>query len=412
MIIEDWLLIFMALALVIVIWDVIRHRRMAKRIAEAQKMESIGRLAGGIAHDFNNMLAGISSAADFIKLKLGKKHELYRYAQIIVDSCIRASHLTHQLLLFSRSKSDTPMRIDVYAGLDETAYLLEHSVNSRVKVKIIKKAEKHEICGYPDLVHNLILNLGLNAKDAMPSGGVVTIATRNVNLSRADIRKAVLNAEPGEYLEVSVSDTGGGIPKNLRNKIFEPFFTTKGSERGTGLGLAAVYGIVRKHNGTITYESSSSGTVFHVYLPLADENCEMELYDPHPSCPLPAGIRSKIMVVDDEVVLRELLTDILKHFDAEVVSTGDSANAVELYKNTPGIDVVMLDVIMPEKSGLEVYHDLRKINPALKTVFMSGYTEDNNIQDVVATDENTLFVAKPYQISDVVDKVSKLLAKN
>ena len=411
MIIEDWLLIISGIIFGVIIWDLYRHRRIAKRIAEAQKMETVGRLAGGVAHDFNNMLAGINSAADYIKLKLGLDHELNKYAQIITDSCIRASQLTHRLLLFARSQSAEKMRIDVHAGLDETGYLLEHSGKDKVKVIIEKKATKHIICGYPDLVHHMILNLGINAKDAMPQKGEIKIATKNVELKKSDIKDMVMNVKSGEYLEISVSDKGKGIPKEIQNKIFEPFFTTKGEGKGSGLGLAAVYGIVRRHEGTIKVDSSSQGTTFKIYLPLADENCQMELYNPHPACSFPRKLKSKIMIIDDEVLLVKLLKDILNQFDVDVETESESLKAVSKYQ-TLEADIVMLDVVMPEKNGIEIYEELKKINPNQKIIFMSGYSEDSRLDRILATDSNTQFIAKPYQINEVIDKVSKLLAKN
>ena len=411
MIIEDWLLIISGIIFGVIIWDLYRHRRIAKRIAEAQKMETVGRLAGGVAHDFNNMLAGINSAADYIKLKLGLDHELNKYAQIITDSCIRASQLTHRLLLFARSQSAEKMRIDVHAGLDETGYLLEHSGKDKVKVIIEKKATKHIICGYPDLVHHMILNLGINAKDAMPQKGEIKIATKNVELKKSDIKDMVMNVKSGEYLEISVSDKGKGIPKEIQNKIFEPFFTTKGEGKGSGLGLGAVYGIVRRHEGTIKVDSSSQGTTFKIYLPLADENCQMELYNPHPACSFPRKLKSKIMIIDDEVLLVKLLKDILNQFDVDVETESESLKAVSKYQ-TLEADIVMLDVVMPEKNGIEIYEELKKINPNQKIIFMSGYSEDSRLDRILATDSNTQFIAKPYQINEVIDKVSKLLAKN
>ncbi len=412
MILEDGLLILMGIVLIVVIWDVFRHRRIAKNIAEAQRMEAVGRLAGGVAHDFNNMLAGISSAAEYIQLKLGNKHELSKYTRIIADSCVRASHLTHQLLLFARAQKEHCVKIDVHAGLDDTVYLLKHGINPRIKIKLEKKAEKHEICGYPDLVHNMILNLGLNAKDAMPGGGTVTIATQNVRLNRSEAGKGIFQVPAGEYLEISVADTGTGIPRQLRGKIFEPFFTTKGEGKGTGLGLAAVYGIVRRHNGTIMFDTSPHGTKFKIYLPLADENCEMESYEPHPSCSLHVRMKHKIMIVDDEKILTEILSDILKHFEAEVITVTDSMAALKTFEEQNGVDVVMLDVVMPDKSGVEVYRELRQKSPELNIIFMSGYTEDQNIQEILTEDNRTQFISKPYRVSEIVDKVSKSLAKN
>lgn len=412
MTIEIWLLVLVIMVIIFIIRDVFYRYRFSKRIFEAQKMESIGRLAGGVAHDFNNMLTGINSAASFIDMQLGRNHELHKYTKIISDSCIRAAHLTNQLLMFSRTNNDSCMLIDVHDGLEETVYLLEHGLPHNIKVLLESTAEKHVICGYTDLIHNLILNLGFNSKDAMPQGGEIIIKTSNVSLSRADLKKCIIPASPKDYLEIMVSDTGHGIPKAIQGKLFEPFFTTKAIGKGTGLGLAAVYGIVKKHEGTISFESSSSGTIFKIYLPLAPENSTLPVYQARFPEHLRRNLEGKILIVDDEALLLEVLSDILKSYGSEIISAQDSLSALDLYQNNQDVEIVMLDVIMPKKSGVELYHELRQLNPNLKIVFMSGYTSNAELDLILHQDENTLFLQKPYQISDVVDKLAKLLAKN
>ncbi len=412
MTLEIWLLIFMIMALVAVIWDVSRHCRISSRLAHSQKMESMGRLAGGVAHDFNNMLAGISSAAEYIGMNLKDTDNLQRYVKIITDSCTRASHLTEQLLLFSRTDVEGCRLIDAHEGLEETVYLLEHGLVPGIKVILKPEAERHVVCGYTDMLHNLILNLGLNAKDAMPDGGTIIISTANASLGRQELASCLIPAPCGEYLQIAVADNGTGIPPSIRSKIFEPFFTTKPAGAGTGLGLAAVYGIVVEHGGTIALESSPSGTVFRIYLPLAPEGSPLPVYSICRPEIKNAGLKSKILVVDDELVLRELLQNILGSFGAEVQTADSAAKALEICAEKTDFDIVMLDVVMPEKNGIDLYNELRAKNSALKTVFMSGYSGNAALESVLQQDENAVFIAKPYRIADVVDKVGKLLAKN
>ncbi len=396
-----------------IFWSFYRLRRISRIIAEAQKMESVGRLAGGVAHDFNNMLAGICSAAGYIKLHLDKDSELHRYVDIISDSCTRASHLTAQLLMFSRTASDSTMRIDVHAGLEETIYLLRHGLPPDINVEVSAKAQKHIVCGYPDAFHNLIINLGLNSRDSMPQGGTIRILTDNVTLSRSEIKRMVLPASPGEFLHLCVSDTGSGIPKEILSKIFDPFFTTKAEGEGTGLGLPAVYGIVKRHNGTLKIETSPAGTDFHVYLPLAPADSKLPLYHARTSCRLPGSLNYRILIVDDEPVLLEVLKAVLEEYGADVVCADNGSEALEIYQDSPeSFDLIMLDVIMKAPDGIAVYHVLRGISPCAKVVFMSGYNEDTVLNDILQNDNNAVFISKPYQIPDILDKVSRLLGKN
>lgn len=379
---------------------------MAQQLHQMQKLESIGRLAGGVAHDFNNMLAGINGAAECLEVRLGKEHALNKYADIILNACARASHLTSQLLLFARDKKKEFEITDMHECVQESLYLLEHGINKKIVIKQDFQANKHCVLGNQDLLQSMILNLGFNAKDAMPDGGILTVETKNKVLHKKDISRLLLRVPEGEYFELVVKDTGVGIDKDIIHKIFEPFFTTKEVGKGTGLGLSAVYGIVGEHKGSIRVRNRSKGTAFHIYFPIVENKIKNTVQRKK------AGkLKAKILVTDDEKILLELLGDILKAAGSEVIAVNDALKAVETYQNTPDVDVVMLDVIMPGKSGVDVYNELRQINPDIKVVFMSGYTRDAQINDLVEKNDNIEFINKPYAAADVVEKLAMLLAK-
>lgn len=381
-------------------------KKKALQIAHTQKMESIGRLAGGVAHDFNNMLAGIHGAAEVLEMKIDNQSPLRKYTNIIINACERSSYLTSQLLVFSRDKGQKAADINLHECLKDAIALLEHGVNKKIIIKEDFKAEDYYISGNRNLIQSLILNLGFNAKDAMGGKGEIDISTRNIELTAEEIADCVINVKPNRFIEVRVRDYGCGIPKNIVHKIFEPFFTTKEIGRGTGLGLAAVYGIVLEHRGTIRVESSVEGTSFYLYFPLVANKAEEKV-----ETLTAQSVRAKVLVVDDEKILLELMKDILVTLGAEVITVNDALQAVEVYKQNPGIDVVMLDVIMPGKTGVEIYDELLAINPEIRVIFMSGYNKDNEVLGLVEKNANTAFISKPYGVADCQQKITDMLAK-
>ncbi len=381
-------------------------KKKALQIAHTQKMESIGRLAGGVAHDFNNMLAGIHGAAEILEMKIDTSSPLKKYTNIIINACERSSYLTSQLLVFSRDKGQKAADINLHTCLKDAIALLEHGVNKKIEIKEDFQAQDYYISGNRNLIQSLILNLGFNAKDAMGDKGEIDISTRDVDLGAEDIADCVINTKPGRYIEVCVKDYGCGIPENIRPKIFEPFFTTKEIGKGTGLGLAAVYGIVLEHKGTIRVESSSEGTSFYLYFPLIANKAE-----PKSEAKPAESVTAKVLVVDDEKILLELMKDILITLGAEVITVNDALQAVDVYKQNPDIDVVMLDVIMPGKTGVEIYDELLKINPDIRVIFMSGYNKDNEVLGLVEKNANAAFINKPYAVADCQQKITNMLAK-
>lgn len=382
------------------------NKKTALQIAHMQKMESIGRLAGGVAHDFNNMLAGIRGAAEMLEIKVGEESVLRKYTDIILNACERSSYLASQLLIFSREREKAFENMNLHGCLKDAIALLEYGINKKIEIKTCFKAKDHFISGNCSLIQSLILNLGFNAQDAMGGKGRIDISTRNVSLEDGSMDDCVIDVKPGRYLEVRVRDYGSGIPEKIQSKIFEPFFTTKEVGKGTGLGLSAVYGIVLEHKGTLRFESDGGGTCFYLYFPVT-EHKKLRKQIPRRMRP----IQAKIMVVDDEKILLELMKDILITLKAEVITVNDAFKAAGVYRKNPGIDIVMLDVIMPGKGGMEVYEELVKINPDVKVIFMSGYNRDNEISAMVENNGNAVFINKPCAVSECQRKIMEMLAK-
>ena len=383
----------------------IQHKH-ALQLSQAQKMESLGSLAGGVAHDFNNMLAGIQGAAEFIKLNFStiETDKYGKYIEIIIKACLRASHLTSQLLVFAKEKERKFEPLDANEIIKDGILLLEHGVSKKVEIITSLKARSSCVEADRDLLQNMLLNLGFNARDAMPEGGVLKISTRNIIIKDDEINDYLLKVKAGKYVELSVKDNGKGIaPENI-HKIFEPFFTTKSVGKGTGLGLAAVYGIVQEHHGTIKVISSMKGTEFKICFPVSKAKycMEKEIQKPKP-------INAKVLVVDDEKILSELLKDILQSLGCEVKIFSSSEEAWDFYIRNQDFDVVMLDVLMPHISGVELYEKMKLITPNMKFVFMSGYSKDTEVEKIVEGNTSVAFIRKPYSAADLSEKLRGVL---
>lgn len=376
------------------------------QVWQSHKLEAIGQLASGVAHDFNNILTGIHGAAESLEAKLDTHKELQKYTNIILRSCEKASHLSEQLLLFSHQKSEQTEPIDLHECLAESLYLLEHGLQKKISITKDFVAKKFIVCINQEHIQSLILNLGFNSRDAMSEFGKIVVKTRNVTLDEDEMMTHLIKASPGDFVEIGFCDSGSGISKEIMDKIFNPFFTTKKMGQGTGLGLPAVYGIVREYNGTLKVESSEKGTNFYLYFPVVEKTVRKEK-----KLQKFSKLKAKILVVDDEPVLLELMKEILEAAGSEVVCQKDARLAVKTYQENGGFDVVMLDVMMPEKTGDEIYVELKKLNPEVKVVFLSGYHKNKRIENIVATDLNTCFITKPYHGVDVVEKLGILLAK-
>jgi PAS domain S-box len=373
--------------------DITERKRLEEQIRQSQKMEAIGVLAGGIAHDFNNLLTGILGYA-YLLQEENEEHGIKSEGlEVIIKSSERAAQLTTQLLGFARRGKNQNAPNDIHALVKEVTDLLQRTIDKRIRIACDLHAARSYVLGDPNQMYQTLLNLCVNARDAMPDGGDLLISTR-VN---------------GSSLVISVSDTGVGIPDAIRDRIFEPFFTTKESNHGSGMGLAMVYGIVKNHGGSVQVESSVGvGTTFHITLPLSgDQLAQSPVQYVHPVL---AG-KGRILVIDDEDIVRQVLSRMLQELGYEVVGLNDSRQAIEYYReHHHQIDAVIFDLIMPRLGGKECLMALREINPTLPAVLSTGYGYNLQVQDIM--DFGAVgFLKKPYQLSQLSQILQYVVSK-
>jgi len=383
--------------------DITERKRAEEQLRQAQKMEAIGQLAGGLAHDFNNLLTPIGGFAEFLMWKTAEDSQQYEYLRQIKGGAERAAALTSQLLTLARRAQVEVRPLSLNDIVHEVIGLLERTIDKAIAIEPHLADDLATVEGDAGQLHQVLLNLCLNARDAMPQSGRLIIGTQNVTLSEAKARTE-LDLEAGQYVLLNVTDTGSGMDAETQQRIFEPFFTTK--EEGRGLGLAMVYGIVRGHGGAIhVYSELGRGSTFKVYLPAASRPAE----DIAPGEAEAVGGIETVLVVDDEEPVRALLQRILEEGGYTVLLATDGVEATELYaERGTEIDLVVLDIIMPRMGGRETYERLREINPEVKVLLSSGYTKKGQAQDILAAGARG-FLPKPYDLRAVLRKVRGVL---
>jgi PAS domain S-box-containing protein len=384
-----------------------QERERAEQLRQAQKLESVGRLAGGIAHDFNNMLTAINGYSDLTLRRLKEDDPLRRNIEEIKKAGERSAALTHQLLAFSRKQVLKPKVLDINEVVVDTSKLLQRLIGEDVQLSIVSNQRVGRIEVDPGQLTQVIVNLAVNARDAMPNGGSLTIETSNVYL---DKEYAALHypTKPGHYVMLAVSDTGVGIEEEVLQHIFEPFYTTKEVGKGTGLGLSTVYGIVKQSNGYIwVYSEVGKGTTFKIYFPRIDSKAAEEERSEKTEN-IPKGSET-ILLVEDEDAVRGLARQILESCGYQIMEARNGAEAIELYEKTDcRIDLLITDVVMPKMGGRELAEKIAGINPQIKQLFMSGYTDDGIIrQGMIA--ENMDFIQKPFTFEALAQKVREVL---
>jgi PAS domain S-box-containing protein len=390
--------------------DITDKKRMETKLLHQQKMESIGTMAGGIAHDFNNILTGVLGYASLLKHRLQEEPETQRFVEIIETSSLRAADLVRQLLAFSRGTQPEDLQI-VYPNrlIRETARLLESSVGKDVVLELDLDPHIPPIAANSTQVQQAILNLCLNSRDAMPNGGKISISTAEVDLD-GDLAPAYqdIAAEPGKYIRIRVADDGSGIAEENLDKIFDPFFTTKEVGKGSGLGLAMVYGIVQNARGYVQVLSEEKkGTEFNLYFRLASGREQEPALSQ-----LKPGLEGNetILLVDDEPMVRDLGTEILRGYGYQVIEASDGVEALEIFNHKRAeIDLVILDLLMPKLSGKETLERLRQLDSTLKILICSGYGSREPDSKLLDGDRQTPLVHKPFKPEELVYAVRKML---
>jgi two-component system, cell cycle sensor histidine kinase and response regulator CckA len=384
--------------------DVTDRRALEDQFRQAQKMEAVGRLAGGVAHDFNNLLMVISGYAEVILAKLEFEHPLRDKASAIQQASDRATTLTRQLLAFSRKQLLELKVVDVNAIVADMERLLRPLIGENVELAAKLAPDAGYIRADAGQLEQVLMNLVVNAKDAMSSGGKLTIQTQNLVLDENHRGQTFIR--PGNYVMLSVSDTGMGMDKETQSRIFEPFFTTKEKGKGTGLGLSTVYGIVKQSGGYVMVQSEEGrGTTFHIYLPRVEGTAEKHAA---PVASIAAGGTETILLVEDEESVRQLVRDTLESRGYKVLEAENGENGLAAAAKHQGkIDLVITDVIMPGLGGREMAERLAKTRPETKVLYLSGYTEDAIISD--GNLESTAFLQKPFTLQNLSKKVREVL---
>ena len=386
--------------------DITEQLELSKQLSQAQKMEAVGTLAGGVAHDFNNVLQVALGYSDLILADEDLPQRYRTDLQKIHQSARQGADLVQRLLTFSRKTDIKPQPINLNFRVKDLGKMLERTIQKMIEIQLSLTDNLATINADPTQVDQILMNLAVNARDAMPEGGKLIIKTQNVIVDEESARTH-LDAEPGRYVLLTVSDTGTGMDKETLEHIFEPFYTTKAAGEGTGLGLAMVHGIVKQHGGHIRcYSEPGHGTAFSIYFPalISDREQEEILVKV-----MPQGGSETILLVDDEQLIRDLGSRILTKAGYRVIIASNGKEALETYKTqSDDIALVILDLIMPEMGGKHCLEGVLSLNPSAKVIIASGFSADGPTKDALAVGAKG-FVNKPYNIRQVLEVVREVL---
>jgi PAS domain S-box-containing protein len=384
------------------------RKHLEDQLLQAQKMESIGTLAGGIAHDFNNMLTAIIGNIQLVLESTSSTSPDYPLLAEVEKAATRATALTRQLLTFSRRQPIERRTIELNGTINELSQMLRRLIGENVDVTIRLDGHRAPIFADPAQIQQVVMNLAVNARDAMPGGGRLLIETREVILDEQACRNYPW-ARPGRYVQLVVCDTGAGMDAELQQRIFEPFFTTKERGKGTGLGLSVVYGIVKQHEGFVELESAPGrGTTFTIFLPAPAVAHGVAVPD---LSPLVRGGSETILVAEDEESLRYLASTVLERLGYTVILAEDGLEAVNLFRvNQSRVDLVILDLVMPRYGGRDALELMRAIRPDLRALFVTGYDDETaRAPDVNAAVPGTTLLQKPYRVDMLGSRVREML---
>ncbi|MFH1865262.1 MAG: ATP-binding protein [Candidatus Eisenbacteria bacterium] len=379
---------------------------LEEQLRHSQKLEAVGRLAGGVAHDFNNLLTAIIGYSDLLMVELGPHDPKREYAEQIRGAGDRAAALVQQLLGFSRKQMVSPRVVDLNAVVADSRKLLERVIGEDVRLDVIDADRPLHAFIDPVQIDQVLVNLVVNARDAMPDGGTVTLRLAESKVTEADCRSRS-EAKPGDYCLLEVSDTGAGMDQTTIEKIFEPFFTTKDKSKGTGLGLATVYGIAKQNGGFVeVFSRLGDGATFKVHLPL--KSAALEESKPA-SCSSPMGGRECILLVEDNEVVRALASKTLRDRGYEVLEAMHAGEAERIWiLHKEHVDLLVTDIIMPGRDGKQLSEILRRDRPDMKVLFMSGY-DDELLSQHDVFDDKPEFIPKPFTVDGLAGKIRQVL---
>ncbi|MCX7957757.1 MAG: PAS domain S-box protein [Deltaproteobacteria bacterium] len=395
--------------IVVFILDNITERKLIEQqMLVAQKLESVGRLAGGISHDFNNILSVIINYADFAISATDRQNPIFDDLNKIRTAGLKAAALTNQLLSLSRKQISEPRLTDINKSVENITEMLKRIIGENIKIDFIQGGNLKPVMIDPSHLDQILMNLIVNARDAMPKGGKITLATESIFLNE-DYTLRKFNLKAGEYSVIIVSDTGIGMDETIMSKIFEPFFTTKEPGKGTGLGLSTVYGLVRQYSGDIfVYSEVEHGTTFKVYLPAITDNKEDETRDDNI---VSLNGDETVLLVEDDPMVREITARILRSSGYKVLSASSPAEALDLISETgEKIDLLLSDIIMPQTNGVELSKTLLTKIPDIKILLMSGYTEDT-LSGLNISQSSINLIQKPFDSVALRKKIREVLSK-
>lgn len=385
------------------------HKRTELRMHQLEKFEAIGKLAGGIAHDFNNVIGAIMGWAELGADEVPEDSRAAKYFRQIRAQSERAAGLTRQLLAYARRQTLEPRIVNLNQLIGETTALLQKVIGEQVEMKLALAPDLEPTRADPSQIEQVLMNLCFNARDAMPSGGQLLIETQNVDLDESYTQRHEY-ARAGRYVALSVSDTGVGMDEATMKRIFEPFFTTKEVGKGTGLGLATAYGIVKQHEGLIeVYSELEKGTMFRVYLPASSGKAQTAHEGGDEDCI--RGGKETILVAEDHGGNREMVDEILRKLGYQVILAKDGEEAVEkFHENQNSIAMLLLDVVMPRMGGPEAYERIARIKPQVPVIFSSGYSEES-ARLASLTSKGALMMQKPYAPKILARRIREVLDK-
>jgi two-component system cell cycle sensor histidine kinase/response regulator CckA len=389
--------------------DVTDRKQLEEQFRQAQKMEAVGRLAGGIAHDFNNLLMVIQGYADLLTDRLPEGDAMRRNAEQIQMASQRATSLTRQLLAFSRKQMLAPKVLNIQSVVSDMEKILRRLIGEDVELKTSAAPDLGLVMADRSQLEQVIMNLAVNARDAMPEGGRLTIEVANVELDSSFAESPAV-VSPGKYVLLAVTDTGSGMDAATQAHIFEPFFTTKEKGKGTGLGLATVYGIVKQSGGYVwVYSEPGQGTAFKIYLPRIEEEDAHAAREARPAAQSLQHGSETILLVEDEKGVRELAREYLEMTGYTVLQAGDGLSALALAaKHSSPIHLLMTDVVMPGISGRELAERIKKIRPEVKVLYMSGYTDQAVVHHGIL-ESDAVLLQKPFTLPTLASKLREIL---